>query len=453
MKSIIFITLISFFSFSQTNYVTPTSANPADWGGYMTWYGEGGNGDNWGVSDLKSTISSSSVTLQPNFSIYANELNNSYWFDENGECNFESLEASTFITDNSLQGNDLVFNGYISTYTISSLYTVSAFIKVFDTSWNTVFENVVAISKTGNFSVQASSSNLSLGANIQYGFIVRGPAANPSDENTLGAVVASDQPSQSELNVITPLSADQSDWAGYMTWNGVGGNGDNWGVSDLKSTVSSSSVTLQPNFSIYANELNNSYWFNQDGEFNFENLEASTFVTDNSLKGKNLEFNGTVESFTIDSQYYVEAFVKAFNLSWDVVYAKSYELTQAGSFTIEVSASDLDLGTYIQYGFMVRGPAGNPQNESQLGNVVISETTASVKNENELSVIFYPNPATSIIRINNNAEQINVYSLTGAIVKSVKDANSIDVSSISKGVYLLETILSGNKFVHRIIIE
>ena len=64
------------FGYSQTNYVTPTTANTSDWGGYMTWYGEGGNGDNWGVNDLKSTINNKSVTLQPNFSIYANEQKN-----------------------------------------------------------------------------------------------------------------------------------------------------------------------------------------------------------------------------------------------------------------------------------------------------------------------------------------------------------------------------------------
>ena len=445
--------LLSFFSFSQTNYVTPTTADISDWGGYMTWYGEGGNGDNWGVNDLKSTISNNSITLQPNFSIYTNELNNSYWFDESGECNFESLEASTFVTNNSLYGDNLVFSGYISSFSISDNYNVKAFIKVFDQNWNTVFENLVDITDTGSFYVSAVASNMSLGPNIQYGFILRGPAANPSDENALGAVVAVDHPNQSELNAITPFTADPNDWSGYMTWYGEGGNGDNWGVNDLKSTISNNSITLQPNFSIYTNELNNSYWFNESGECNFESLEASTFVTDNSLIGKNLAYSGMVESFTIDNQYYVEAFVKVFNLTWDVVYSKSYELTEIGPFSIEVSSDDLSLGSNIQYGFVVNGPAANPQDEVQLGNVLITEPTASIKNENIPSFKLYPNPAHSTIRINNYVNQIKIYSMTGSLIKSIKNTNSIDVSDFNKGVYLIKIHSNNNEFVNKIIIE
>ena len=445
--------ITTLFGYCQTNYVTPTTADKSDWGGYMTWYGEGGNGDNWGVNDLKSTITNNSITLQPNFSIYANELNNSYWFDENGECNFDSLEASTFVTDNSLQGSDLVFNGYISSFTISDKYSVKAFIKVFDQDWNTLYENLLEISNTGSFSLEAPASDMSLGPNVQYGFIVRGPAGNPNEENTLGAVVAIDAPNQSELNSVTPFSANASDWAGYMTWLGEGGNGDNWGVNDLKSTITSGSITLQPNFSIYTNELNNSYWFDQNGVCNFESLEASTFITDNSLIGKNLVFSGNVESFTIDNQYYVESFVKVFNLTWDVVYSKAIELTETGIFSIEVSSSDLNLGSNIQYGFLVRGPAANPQNEDNLGRVVIAEPTASIEAENKASILFYPNPAENIIRLNNSAEQIKIYSLSGNIVKSVKNTKAIDVTHISKGLYLLEIDFRGNKFINKIIIN
>ena len=33
--------------------MTSLSAPTNMWGAYMTWYGEGSNGDNWGINDFK----------------------------------------------------------------------------------------------------------------------------------------------------------------------------------------------------------------------------------------------------------------------------------------------------------------------------------------------------------------------------------------------------------------
>ena len=138
MKILYTFCFLTTFLTTAQNVVTPLSAPTNMWGAYMTWYGEGGNGDNWGINDLKSTVAVNLVRLQPNFSIWANEYNNDYWFDENGNCKFYPLEASTFVTNNNLQGADLEFTGAVTNYTLDAAYTAEAFIKVFDASWNMI---------------------------------------------------------------------------------------------------------------------------------------------------------------------------------------------------------------------------------------------------------------------------------------------------------------------------
>ena len=67
MKILYTFCFLTTFLTTAQNVVTPLSAPTNMWGAYMTWYGEGGNGDNWGINDLKSTVAVNLVRLQPNF--------------------------------------------------------------------------------------------------------------------------------------------------------------------------------------------------------------------------------------------------------------------------------------------------------------------------------------------------------------------------------------------------
>ena len=99
-----------------------------------------------------------------------------------------SSEASTFVTNNNLQGADLEFTGAVTNYTLDAAYTAEAFIKVFDASWNMIVAKLYLLEAEGNFTVTATQEELASGVNIQYGFVVTGPAANPANESALGNV-------------------------------------------------------------------------------------------------------------------------------------------------------------------------------------------------------------------------------------------------------------------------
>ncbi|MDZ7741375.1 MAG: T9SS type A sorting domain-containing protein [Bacteroidota bacterium] len=73
----------------------------------------------------------------------------------------------------------------------------------------------------------------------------------------------------------------------------------------------------------------------------------------------------------------------------------------------------------------------------------------------------YPNPASSVINVNffeeQNIDRIEIYNLTGMLMKSVKgiagENVSIDVSGFSKGTYLISVFENNNVQTAKFIIE
>mgnify|MGYP003631040605 CR=1 FL=1 len=92
---------------------------------------------------------------------------------------------------------------------------------------------------------------------------------------------------------------------------------------------------------------------------------------------------------------------------------------------------------------------------------VVSNTATLSISENELqaAISLYPNPAKDYISINtkNNLEisNVEIYSLLGQKVKSqrVSEDNRVDVSSLSKGMYLMKISADGNSITKKIVIE
>lgn len=56
----------------------------------------------------------------------------------------------------------------------------------------------------------------------------------------------------------------------------------------------------------------------------------------------------------------------------------------------------------------------------------------------EANITVYPNPATDVVFVNSDdVEEISVYSLTGAMVANSREENSVDVSDLTSGTYLV----------------
>jgi hypothetical protein len=87
----------------------------------------------------------------------------------------------------------------------------------------------------------------------------------------------------------------------------------------------------------------------------------------------------------------------------------------------------------------------------------VGSSPLSIKSENEVSFNIYPNPTSDIINLNNinnlTNYSVKLYDIYGKlIINDLRNVNSIDISNLSKGQYLLN-ITSEDKIQSEIIIK
>ena len=80
--------------------------------------------------------------------------------------------------------------------------------------------------------------------------------------------------------------------------------------------------------------------------------------------------------------------------------------------------------------------------------------TANVKQD---QIRIYPNPVKDILNIDLKSDKgsVKIFDLTGKVVKTadLNKSGTIDVSQLTKGMYLVEIILNGNAKVTKKIIK
>lgn len=493
MKQLYTLLIAFLFVYANTNAQTVTTVDPAgNWSGYMTWFdndngAKGGyqNGSAWGMADVKTTITATgdasyangAVTLQPNFSTYAD--GDAYWSDGSGGGNKWMEGVSKIeLAAGALGDTSLSFVGTVAANTLDNAYSAVAFIKTLnpnDGYATVIFETAVLGAAGSTFAV--SASGIDAAHVVQYGFLVEGINANPANEVALGNVVVTPFTSglEEEEPDYTTLTADASEaWKGYVSWfandSGVKGSyidGAPWeNINLVKTTITAAgdasypngAITLQPNFNLYAeNEGGDAaaqaYWTDGAGKGN-KFLEGNSFVeyaagefTDGALK-----FVGNIEINDIYAEEYtVIAFIKTINAtSFATVIDKTVELGANGT-SFEVKASGINSADIVQYGFSVRGLNANPTGETFLGGVIVTpdSTVLSVDKFKNLDVVVYPNPVNNTLNISagSTIDAVNIFDLTGREVLRATpnvDKTSLDVSSLNKGFYLL-TVKSGNQ--------
>lgn len=210
-------------------------------------------------------------------------------------------------------------------------------------------------------------------------------------------------------------------------------SGDNGGYADF--TALSTNIVPGSSYGISvsltkANPGDNeavSVWidFNRDGDFTDANELAYTSNSINAL------FNGTINVPSTAAVGFSRMRV-----------------------TCEFGATPVPCGTY-QYG----------ETEDYLVNItttplVLDESRIEYNDFNGLDFIVFPNPASTNIQLQINANDFNFFdltiiSLTGQIVKNVKlkgENVSVDISDIKNGFYqLIMTDLEGNRVVKKLI--
>lgn len=195
---------------------TSQVASAGNWIGYMNVFfnsagSQGGYifGSNWGVSDLKTTISNSNagtiigdqLVLEPNYNTYTDSLggtngDRAFWTNSSdggvtpGPLGNKWMNANTFEETASIAVPSYTLSGNVTSNTLNTgLYTAKAFIKVLDPSagYATILNDSVTLPASGPF-VVTSDLSLFQGKLLQVGFSMDGLNANPVNAGTNGSV-------------------------------------------------------------------------------------------------------------------------------------------------------------------------------------------------------------------------------------------------------------------------
>jgi hypothetical protein len=265
-------------------------------------------------------------------------------------------------------------------------------------------------------------------------------------------------------------------WTGYMSVfdlnaDGTAGDykfGQGWGVADLQTTlnVDTPNIVLEPNFNAYANAIANGseteldYWTNGEGGGN-KFMEATTQIeSTETYNGADLTFTGSVYENTLIEGYNAVYFIKCLDQAdgySDMLDGAYVFPLQAGEFSVTVDGSMLPEGKLVQYGFTVYGPNANAENDYH-GRVVIGEAGLSVSNNTPLEMVIYPNPSNgSYVTIQtpvNGVKYVEVFDITGKrLINTSLSADTLDVSSISSGLYLVKVTVEGQSKTSKLIIR
>jgi hypothetical protein len=166
-----------------------------DWVGYMNWFNlpsQGGayvSGGTWGNADLRAnyfpvTSPHSEVIIQPCTNVW--ETKDTYWVQADGLSPNKQMDASYYVQNDTLEGQNLTFSGSCISNTFSGAYTSTVFIKEFNSSY-TVINSAVTTGTNGQpFSITLQTGG---GTHIQYGFETIGPDADPTNLPNLGVAI------------------------------------------------------------------------------------------------------------------------------------------------------------------------------------------------------------------------------------------------------------------------
>ncbi|MDR1718980.1 MAG: T9SS type A sorting domain-containing protein [Dysgonamonadaceae bacterium] len=183
---------------------------------------------------------------------------------------------------------------------------------------------------------------------------------------------------------------------------------------------------------------------------------VSLDVLDEGVKpAENLKVTGISDKLESDGSYNVTvtwdaATTNSVKTSYKIYYAEYY------SVTATESPATINMASYICEGTNTEGDlygkdiaiyvvAIYETGIAEKSNIVtvnpFNKTLSALQNvKKAATIVAYPNPATDVILLSDQAVVSEVYSLTGKKVKSVKNVSIINVSDLSSGIYLIKTI-------------
>ena len=82
-------------------------------------------------------------------------------------------------------------------------------------------------------------------------------------------------------------------------------------------------------------------------------------------------------------------------------------------------------------------------------------TTASLEEENKLNISIYPNPVNETLTVTGNINKLTatIYNVLGQVITVQKITNTLDLSNLSKGNYIIKLNDDKNFIIKKILKE
>ena len=290
-----------------------------------------------------------------------------------------------------------------------------------------------------------------------------GGSSDPGPADTIGlAAICAEPPVEPNFVTADPNNA----WGGYMevfevNADGSAGGfvfGQPWGVEDLQTVLQPDvpNMILYPNFNAY--NADDPFWSN--GEMGNKIMRATTQVESwDMYNGADLTFTGSVAEHTLEG-YETVYFIKCLDpdAGWSDMLEDAYvlPLPDSGEFSVSVSGDLLPAGKLVQFGFSVIGLNANPAFD--YGKVVIGDIGLSIGENDSLDMVIYPNPVdgdyVTIQTPLNGDKLVEVFDVNGRkVMERLLTTDTLNVSSISAGMYIVKVTVEDQSNVSKLIIE
>jgi gingipain R len=133
--------------------------------------------------------------------------------------------------------------------------------------------------------------------------------------------------------------------------------------------------------------------------------------------------------------------------------ANNYKVTINGELAATVTTEEYTTDELEEGNYVICVTAVYPTCESE-EECADSEDIVGIENFND-GIIVYPNPAEDIINIEGaNISVVNIYNNLGQLVISKENSNSINISSLNAGIYMINIITEeGSSLVKKVVIK
>jgi|GEM_PF-1003406 len=125
-----------------------------------------------------------------------------------------------------------------------------------------------------------------------------------------------------------------------------------------------------------------------------------------------------------------------------------------GGYSKAQKSVALPAGSYNTISLRMNPDAGG--NDVMFDNFIITgpekSAVSSLSSEKKDVFIVYPNPATNYI-LAENAQKVTITDLNGRIVKEALNSEKVDISSLSKGAYIVKVMIANSTKIGKLIKE